>query len=67
MTLMIQESPLHNFKLLKQNLFLNMVKKKNRRESIMAVNTMKDLLMNNIMPERKLRFLIYILNTTIKF
>jgi len=52
---MIQESPIHNFKLLKQNLFLNMVKKKNRRESIMAVNTMKDLLINNIMPERKLK------------
>ncbi|ORX55432.1 CBF-domain-containing protein [Piromyces finnis] len=56
MSLMIQESPIHNFKLLKQNLFQNMVKKKNRRESIMAVNTMKDLLMNNVMPDRKLRY-----------
>ncbi|ORX82922.1 CBF-domain-containing protein [Anaeromyces robustus] len=55
-SLMIQESPVHNFNLLKQNLFLNMVKKKNRRESIMAVNTMKDLLMNNILPERKLKY-----------
>ena len=54
---MIQESPIHNFKLLRQNLFQNMVKKKNRRESIMAVNTMKDLLMNNVMPNRKLRLL----------
>ena len=55
LTILIQESPLHCFKHLKA-LFYGMAKKKSRREAIMAIDSIKDLLIGNILPNRKLRY-----------
>ena len=54
-TLLVQESPLHSLKHLQTSLFNNMAKKKSRREAMLAMDSIKDLLINNLLPDRKLR------------
>ncbi|KAJ1831207.1 RNA-binding ribosome biosynthesis protein mak21 [Coemansia sp. RSA 2706] len=54
LTLIVQESPVHNIKALGQ--LMQMVQKKNRREALMAVSSVKDLMGNSLLPDtRKLR------------
>ncbi|KAJ2606713.1 RNA-binding ribosome biosynthesis protein mak21 [Coemansia sp. RSA 1722] len=54
LTLIIQESPVHNLNTLGQ--LMNMVHKKNRREALMAVGSVKDLMTINLLPsDRKLK------------
>ncbi|XP_056021868.1 CCAAT/enhancer-binding protein zeta-like [Ostrea edulis] len=53
LTLLVQESPIHNL----QNLdsLLNMCRKKSKRESMVAADTLKDLFITNLLPDRKLK------------
>ncbi|BFZ11566.1 hypothetical protein BsWGS_14605 [Bradybaena similaris] len=54
LTLLIQESPMHN--LASVDSLISMSKKKGRREAMMAVDTLKDLFLTGLLPdERKLR------------
>ncbi|OQS01622.1 hypothetical protein ACHHYP_00510 [Achlya hypogyna] len=53
-TLAIQGSPIHNLQRLSQ--LVTMAKNKSRRESQMAVDSLKDLFLNNLLPDRKLHF-----------
>ncbi|RLN54043.1 hypothetical protein BBJ29_003161 [Phytophthora kernoviae] len=55
LTLTSQGSPLHS--LLKLGQLISMASKKARRESLMAVDSLKDLFLNNLLPDNaKLRF-----------
>ncbi|KAJ2825593.1 RNA-binding ribosome biosynthesis protein mak21, partial [Coemansia sp. 'formosensis'] len=55
LTLIVQESPVHNMKSLGQ--LMSMVQKKNRREALMAVGSVKDLMSLNLLPpSRKLKY-----------
>ncbi|KAJ2055840.1 RNA-binding ribosome biosynthesis protein mak21, partial [Coemansia sp. S146] len=55
LTLIVQESPVHNLKSLSQ--LMAMVQKKNRREALMAVGSVKDLMSLNLLPpNRKLKY-----------
>ncbi|KAG1697812.1 hypothetical protein DVH05_015766 [Phytophthora capsici] len=55
LTLTSQTSPLHS--LLRLGQLITMASKKARRESLMAVDSLKDLFLNNLLPdEAKLRF-----------
>lgn len=55
LTLTVQASPFHSLPRLGQ--LIAMANKKARRESIMAVESLKDLFINNLLPDdRKLRF-----------
>ncbi|KAG6971121.1 hypothetical protein JG688_00004560 [Phytophthora aleatoria] len=55
LTLTSQASPLHS--LLRLGQLITMASKKARRESLMAVDSLKDLFLNNLLPdEAKLRF-----------
>ncbi|KAJ2038618.1 RNA-binding ribosome biosynthesis protein mak21, partial [Coemansia sp. S16] len=55
LTLIVQESPVHNLKSLGQ--LMAMVQKKNRREALMAVGSVKDLMSLNLLPpNRKLKY-----------
>ncbi|KAJ2742504.1 RNA-binding ribosome biosynthesis protein mak21 [Coemansia sp. BCRC 34301] len=55
LTLIVQESPVHNTKSLGQ--LMAMVQKKNRREALMAVGSVKDLMSLNLLPpNRKLKY-----------
>jgi ribosome biogenesis protein MAK21 len=58
LTLMIQESPLHTFKLLRENLIESMARKKSRREALLAVDSIKDLMLNSLLPDRQLKFFV---------
>ncbi|KAJ3119917.1 hypothetical protein HK098_005025 [Nowakowskiella sp. JEL0407] len=55
-TLLIQESPLHTFKLLENNLFNNMATKKARREAVLAIDSIKDIMVDHALPDRKLMY-----------
>jgi ribosome biogenesis protein MAK21 len=59
LTLLIQESPLHSFKLLSVNLFQNMAAANstgNKRNVSFAVDALKDLLLGALLPDdRKLK------------
>jgi ribosome biogenesis protein MAK21 len=55
LTLLVQESPVHNLNYFSQYLLQGMAKKKSRREAILAVDSIKDLLLNNLLPDRKLK------------
>lgn len=55
LTLLIQESPIHSFAFLRDQLIQGMAKKKARREAMLAVDSIKDLMLNNLLPDRKLR------------
>ncbi|ORY08287.1 CBF-domain-containing protein [Basidiobolus meristosporus CBS 931.73] len=53
LTLLVGESPIHSHKTLTS--LLAMAKKKNRREALMTVASLKDLMLNNLLPDRKLK------------
>eukprot|EP00105_Crassostrea_gigas_P005739 XP_011419440.1 PREDICTED: CCAAT/enhancer-binding protein zeta [Crassostrea gigas] len=53
LTLLVQESPIHNLQNLES--LLNMCRKKSKRESMIAADTLKDLFITKLLPERKLR------------
>ncbi|KAJ8309042.1 hypothetical protein KUTeg_013916 [Tegillarca granosa] len=53
LTLLVQESPVHNLNSLDS--LISMVKKKGRRESMMAAETIKELFLSYLLPDRKLR------------
>ncbi|CAH6722088.1 ribosome biogenesis protein Mak21p [[Candida] jaroonii] len=52
LTLLIQESPLHNIKAM--DTLLNFCEKKSRTAALQAINAYKDLLVNGLLPDRKL-------------
>lgn len=52
LTLLIQEAPLHNIKAL--DTLLGFCEKKSRTASLQSVNALKDLLLNGVLPDRKL-------------
>ncbi|XP_023681643.2 CCAAT/enhancer-binding protein zeta [Paramormyrops kingsleyae] len=55
MTLLIQDAPVHNLQLV-ENLVSQIRKKGGRRQSLMALDTLRELLMSDLLPEnRKLR------------
>ncbi|KAJ1933914.1 RNA-binding ribosome biosynthesis protein mak21, partial [Linderina pennispora] len=55
LTLIVQESPVHGLGSLNQ--LMQMVKKNNRREALLAVASVKDLMVINLLPSnRKLRY-----------
>ncbi|KAJ1675905.1 RNA-binding ribosome biosynthesis protein mak21 [Spiromyces aspiralis] len=56
LTLLVQESPIHAVTQLEQ--LMSMARKKNRREALMAVSSLKDLMISNLLPDRKLRFFV---------
>ncbi|KAJ3270930.1 hypothetical protein HDV01_007327 [Terramyces sp. JEL0728] len=58
LTLLIQESPVHTFTNLNDHLIQGMAKKKARREALLAIDSIKDLLLNNLLPERKLKYFV---------
>ncbi|XP_078314561.1 CCAAT/enhancer-binding protein zeta-like isoform X2 [Crassostrea virginica] len=53
LTLLVQESPVHNLQNLES--LLNMCRKKSKRESMVAADTLKDLFITKLLPDRKLR------------
>lgn len=55
LSLLIQQSPIYSFNML-QSTLLSMANKKSRREAIMAIDSIKDLLLSTLLPDRKLRF-----------
>ena len=55
LTLLVQDSPVHNFNVLKEQL-MGMVSKTKRRETLQAVESIKDLFINTILPDRKLKY-----------
>ncbi|KAJ3306027.1 hypothetical protein HDV03_000564 [Kappamyces sp. JEL0829] len=57
LTLMIQESPVHAFSHFSQHL-LGMAGKKARREALLAIDSMKDLLLTNLLPDRPLKYFV---------
>ena len=57
LTLLIQESPVHQFAMLKDQL-MAMARKKSRRETLLAVDSIKDLLVSSILPDRKLKYFV---------
>ncbi|KAJ3036867.1 hypothetical protein HDV00_002350 [Rhizophlyctis rosea] len=56
LTLLIQEAPVHSLASLRDQLIHGMARKKARREAILAVDSIKDLFVNNLLPDRKLRY-----------
>jgi ribosome biogenesis protein MAK21 len=52
LTLLIQEAPLHNIKALDS--LMSYCDKKSRTASLQSINALKDLLLNGILPDRKL-------------
>ncbi|KAJ3051445.1 hypothetical protein HK097_007531, partial [Rhizophlyctis rosea] len=56
LTLLIQESPVHSLDALRDQLVHGMARKKARREAILAIDSIKDLFLNNLLPDRKLRY-----------
>ena len=55
LTMLVQDSPIHNYLVLKDELF-SMVNKTKRRETLQAVESIKDLFVNTILPDRKLKY-----------
>ncbi|KAI9503222.1 RNA-binding ribosome biosynthesis protein mak21 [Coemansia spiralis] len=51
LTLIVQESPVHNLRSLGQ--LMQMVNKKNRREALLAVSSVKDLMSINLLPSNR--------------
>lgn len=54
LTLLIQESPLHNMKSLDS--LLSFCSKKSRNSALQSINALRDLFLNGILPNRKLRY-----------
>ncbi|KAH6602664.1 hypothetical protein BASA61_000891 [Batrachochytrium salamandrivorans] len=58
LTLLIQEAPLHKFALLNDHLIHGMARKKSRREAMLTIDSIKDLFLNSILPDRKLKYFV---------
>lgn len=56
LTLLVQESPLHSLKTL--DTLMTMAKKKSRKEALMAVESLKDLFIGSVLPDRKLIYIV---------
>jgi ribosome biogenesis protein MAK21 len=56
LTLLVQESTIHHFKELNDSLFHGMAMKKSRRDALMAIDSIKDLLIGYLLPDRKLKY-----------
>ncbi|KAI8820210.1 CBF/Mak21 family-domain-containing protein [Fimicolochytrium jonesii] len=56
LTLLVQESPLHTLGHLRDQLVNGMARKKARREAVMAIDSVKDLLLGSVLPDRKLKY-----------
>ncbi|GMM57446.1 RNA-binding ribosome biosynthesis protein [Maudiozyma humilis] len=54
LTLLIQESPIHNMKSL--DTLLGYCNKKSRNSQLQSINALKDLFLNGLLPDRKLRY-----------
>ena len=54
MLLMIQEAPMHRLPVL--DALLKMAGRKGKREAIMAIDTLKDLFLSDLLPDRKLSY-----------
>ncbi|CCH45784.1 Ribosome biogenesis protein [Wickerhamomyces ciferrii] len=54
LTLLVQEAPLHNTKSL--DTLLGFCSKKSRNSALQSLNALKDLLINGLLPNRKLRY-----------
>lgn len=54
LTLLVQDSPLHNTKSL--DILLSYCNKKSRNSQLQSVNAIKDLFVNGLLPDRKLRY-----------
>ena len=54
LTLLIQESPIHNIKSL--DTLLGYCNKKSRNSQLQSINALKDLFLNGLLPDRKLRY-----------
>ena len=54
MLLMIQESPMHRLPVL--DTLLKLAGRKGKREAIMAIDTLKDLFLSDLLPDRKLSY-----------
>lgn len=54
-TLLIQESPFHTLELLQKHL-IPMATKKSRAQALLAIDSIKDLMITNILPNRKLSY-----------
>lgn len=52
LTLLVQEAPLHNMKAFE--MLLNYCEKKSRTAALQAIDAMKDLFLNGLLPDRKL-------------
>ncbi|KAJ3018544.1 hypothetical protein HKX48_002823 [Thoreauomyces humboldtii] len=55
-TLLVQESPLHTLSHLRDQLVNGMARKKARREAVMAIDSVKDLMLGTLLPNRKLKY-----------
>ncbi|TPX36685.1 hypothetical protein SmJEL517_g01384 [Synchytrium microbalum] len=56
LTILVQEAPLYSLKFLKEDLLEGMASKKSRREAILAIDSIKDLMTTKLLPDRKLRY-----------
>ncbi|KAG5457538.1 MAG: hypothetical protein BJ554DRAFT_2414, partial [Olpidium bornovanus] len=56
MTLAVQESPLHAVKSLDS--LMGFLKKNGRREAVMTIASLKDLLASGLLPDRKLKYVV---------
>ncbi|KAJ3088334.1 hypothetical protein HK102_008997 [Quaeritorhiza haematococci] len=56
LTLLVQEAPIHSLNTLQNNLLNGMARKKARREAILAMDSIKDLMVNTLLPDRKLKY-----------
>lgn len=54
LTLLMQESPIHNIKCLET--LISFCNKKSRNSILQSLNALKDLFLNGLLPDRKLRF-----------
>ena len=54
LTLLVQESPIHNMKSL--DTLFSYCNKKSRNSQLQSLNALKDLFLNGILPDRKLRY-----------
>lgn len=54
LTLLIQDSPIHNMKSL--DTLLTFCNKKSRNSQLQSINALKDLFLNGLLPDRKLRY-----------
>lgn len=54
LTLLMQESPIHNVKCLET--LISFCNKKSRNSILQSLNALKDLFLNGLLPDRKLRF-----------